>query len=558
MSGRTLTSTCSIARGMPRDGRWSRGRNSKRIWRPTIGNCAVRRGTRPGTVLSSRLRASQSRDCRLDRLPGPSADQPHGPDPFGGGLYARLGSPLCLLASHRRQHPGPRVRRSKRTEWLPVAPASRRRAGTLGQNAFRDSPGLLGHLQERGYAFVRVDELLTPSLRRPMPPSIFAPTRWAIFLTCRSWASRCPPSRWQSGFLWSKRRADGWSSKDARTPCLGRWGKFTQVAELDFSAFERPGRYRLRLGESQSLPFTLGADVFRPLPDVLLEFMRQQRCGYNPWLDADATPSTAARPTALADGTPIDARGGWHDAADLLKYLLTSSNATAQLLLAWQLQPCRRTAIAAPFFADRVNDVGPAGCQRHAGRAGRGTMGTRVDAQAASGPRTSCITRWPTTATTAGWRLPQNERPTTAGEKAAPGSCILPTAGRRASAIPERVDRRGEPGGTLCRGDGAGLSDLEGRSAAGGRSPGAACRRARKSTGSGRRRKACSRATPTGRRIATRRRPGPTTWSGARPSCFARRASALSRRRETYARLAGVGIVDGPRADAGTTSSIPS
>jgi len=117
-------------------------------------------------------------------------------------------------------------------------------------------------------------------------------------------------------------------------------GKITQVAELDFSAFDRPGRFRLRLGENQSLPFTLGADVFRPLPDTLLEFMRQQRCGFNPWLNANCHSldgRTANGP--LPNGTPIDACGGWHDAADLLKYLLTSSNATAQMLLAWKTAP---------------------------------------------------------------------------------------------------------------------------------------------------------------------------------------------------------------------------
>jgi hypothetical protein len=55
----------------------------------------------------------------------------------------------------------------------------------------------------------------------------------------------------------------------------------------------------------------------------------------------------------LPAGSYVDARGGWHDAGDQLKYLLTSSNATAQMLLAYQLgtQDGRK-------FADRVNDLG--------------------------------------------------------------------------------------------------------------------------------------------------------------------------------------------------------
>ena len=117
-----------------------------------------------------------------------------------------------------------------------------------------------------------------------------------------------------------------------------KWGQFENHVELDFSALKTPGRYVLRVGESKSLPFTIGAAAYGELPDQLLEFMREQRCGYNPWLGAVCHPfdgRTAYGP--LTNGTYLDARGGWHDAADLLKYLLTSGNATAQMLLAYEL-----------------------------------------------------------------------------------------------------------------------------------------------------------------------------------------------------------------------------
>ena len=118
-----------------------------------------------------------------------------------------------------------------------------------------------------------------------------------------------------------------------------RWGQFEHHLELDFSAAKTPGRYVLRLGNAQSLPFVIGAQTYTKLPGQLLEFMREQRCGYNPWLDAVCHPfdgRTAYGP--LTNGTYLDARGGWHDAADLLKYLLTSGNATAQMLFAYQLE----------------------------------------------------------------------------------------------------------------------------------------------------------------------------------------------------------------------------
>ncbi|HVV00034.1 MAG TPA: glycoside hydrolase family 9 protein, partial [Verrucomicrobiae bacterium] len=94
-------------------------------------------------------------------------------------------------------------------------------------------------------------------------------------------------------------------------------------------------------------------------------FMREQRCGYNPWLDAVCHPfdgRTAYGP--MTNGTYIDARGGWHDAADLLKYLLTSGNATAQMLLAFQLAGPKSNSSGAnreSIFADRVNALGQEG-----------------------------------------------------------------------------------------------------------------------------------------------------------------------------------------------------
>ena len=118
------------------------------------------------------------------------------------------------------------------------------------------------------------------------------------------------------------------------------WGQFEYHAELDFSPMRSPGRFVLKIGESKSLPLQIGSGPYGELSAELLEFMRQQRCGFNPWLNTNchqADGRTVYGP--LTNGSPLDARGGWHDAGDLLKYLLTSGNATAQMLLAYQLGP---------------------------------------------------------------------------------------------------------------------------------------------------------------------------------------------------------------------------
>ena len=137
-------------------------------------------------------------------------------------------------------------------------------------------------------------------------------------------------------------------------PIAGRWGQYDYHAELDFTPLQSAGNYFVQIGETRSRTFKINASLYGSFPDELLEFMRQQRCGYNPWLDAECH-STDGRTAygPLPAGTYLDAQGGWHDAGDLLKYLLTSSNATAQMLLAYQLQPSR--------FQDHVDSLGRTG-----------------------------------------------------------------------------------------------------------------------------------------------------------------------------------------------------
>ena len=139
----------------------------------------------------------------------------------------------------------------------------------------------------------------------------------------------------------------------------GKWGQFSNHAELDFTSLTKPGRYLIRLNEVESRTFVVNDDAYIALPDQTLEFMRQQRCGYNPWLDAvchSFDGRTAYGP--LPSGTYLNSSGGWHDAGDLLKYLLTSSNATAQLLLAYELTP---PVMRGRVFQDRFNALGQSG-----------------------------------------------------------------------------------------------------------------------------------------------------------------------------------------------------
>jgi endoglucanase len=177
-------------------------------------------------------------------------------------------------------------------------------------------------------------------------------------------------------------------------PIAGGWGQFDHHGELNFSELEVEGSYFIQLtttGATSAAPvsavnsprFVINSRPYADVPDQLLEFMRQQRCGYNPFVDEachtfDGRTAYGPEPA----GTYLNATGGWHDAGDQLKYLLTTSNATAQMLLAYQLATTNRSesiyrkerkegakgrkderrrapnSPAAKVFADRFNDLG--------------------------------------------------------------------------------------------------------------------------------------------------------------------------------------------------------
>ncbi len=136
-------------------------------------------------------------------------------------------------------------------------------------------------------------------------------------------------------------------------PDLGPFGNFSHHYLLDLSSLRRPGVYRIRLvgTESQSLPFVVSSTAYRRYPSVILSYIRQQRCGYNPFLDEVCHPRDGRTfEGPVPDGTYIDVTGGWHDAGDYLRYLLTSSNTVARLLLSYRLFP--------EVFPDSVDALG--------------------------------------------------------------------------------------------------------------------------------------------------------------------------------------------------------
>lgn len=111
----------------------------------------------------------------------------------------------------------------------------------------------------------------------------------------------------------------------------GPWGPFAHNYRLDFSPLRDTGRYRVRFEGVASPEFAIGPGAYAAVPDKLLGFMRLQRCGDNP-----VTGKSCHQDDAIdaVTGQPVDLAGGWHDAADRIKHMITTSYCVAALFLA--------------------------------------------------------------------------------------------------------------------------------------------------------------------------------------------------------------------------------
>ncbi|MBK7711588.1 MAG: glycoside hydrolase family 9 protein [Bacteroidales bacterium] len=115
---------------------------------------------------------------------------------------------------------------------------------------------------------------------------------------------------------------------------------FASCYRLPFTKYTKPGTYRIVAGKAISPDFRIGDDVYDETADFLLNYMRQQRCGYNPYLKDSCHMADGYEIYGKNDDSAhVDATGGWHDAADYLQYVATSANATYQMLFAYSENP---------------------------------------------------------------------------------------------------------------------------------------------------------------------------------------------------------------------------
>lgn len=114
-------------------------------------------------------------------------------------------------------------------------------------------------------------------------------------------------------------------------------------ARFDFSSFTTPGTYKIVSGEFESFEFKIAEDVYDEAFDATLRMFYLQRCGVE--LTADLAGDHAhpechtGAATIYGTEETIDVSGGWHDAGDYGRYVVSGAKGAADLMLAYSLYP---------------------------------------------------------------------------------------------------------------------------------------------------------------------------------------------------------------------------
>ncbi len=136
-------------------------------------------------------------------------------------------------------------------------------------------------------------------------------------------------------------------------------GETNRVA--DFSALTEPGRYRVEADGLASPEFAVDDGVYDALFRASVKMLYLQRCGVA--LDEEhagiyAHPVCHAGPAAVyGTDEKIDVDGGWHDAGDYGRYIVSGAKTVADLLLAYEAFGARADDIGIPESGDGLDDL---------------------------------------------------------------------------------------------------------------------------------------------------------------------------------------------------------
>lgn len=128
------------------------------------------------------------------------------------------------------------------------------------------------------------------------------------------------------------------------------YGSFPFVYIADFSSLTQEGEFILYVPGASSAPFRIGRDAYRQYLNYPMVYLLQQRCGYNPVFDTTCHQYDAIAVDGPDSGKVFDMRGGYHDASDYLRFLITTSYTVGILLLSYIDYPT--------LWGDELNALG--------------------------------------------------------------------------------------------------------------------------------------------------------------------------------------------------------
>ena len=112
------------------------------------------------------------------------------------------------------------------------------------------------------------------------------------------------------------------------------------VAKGDFSEVTDPGTYYIYTNAGSSYTFKIGTDVYDDIYSDVVLMLYRQRCGteLDPAIAGDFAHGACHTEEAVIYGTnqTKDVSGGWHDAGDYGKYVVSGAKAVADLLVTYE------------------------------------------------------------------------------------------------------------------------------------------------------------------------------------------------------------------------------
>jgi len=135
-----------------------------------------------------------------------------------------------------------------------------------------------------------------------------------------------------------------------------------EEARFDFSQVTAPGTYKIVSGGIESYEFKIGDNIYDEAFKASLRMFYLQRCGCELTQDLAgdfAHPVChAEKATIFGTKDKIDVSGGWHDAGDYGRYVVSGAKAAADLMLAYNLYPSAfDDALGIPESGNGIPDV---------------------------------------------------------------------------------------------------------------------------------------------------------------------------------------------------------